>query len=66
MRSDLRKFYVVMAFAWIVAGISSGLTLGWNSGYWGMAQLMSQFCFVMAIFNHLARWYFARGEDEKK
>ena len=65
--TDLRKFYLIMAFGWIGAGTVSSLALGWDSGYWGMAKLMSGFSFVMAGFNHLARWYFARtlGEDIK-
>lgn len=65
--TDLRKFYIVMAFAWIGAGTVSSLVSGWNSGYWWMAKLMSGFSFVMAGFNHLAMWYFARnlGEDTK-
>ena len=61
MISDLRKFYVVMAFAWIATGTVSSFALGWDSGYWGLAQLMSLVSFVMAGFNHFALWYFARN-----
>ena len=65
--TDRRKGFLVMAFAWIGAGIVSSLALGWDSGYWGLAKLMSGFSFAMVGFNHLAMWYFARnlGDDIK-
>lgn len=63
--TDLRKFNIVMAFAWIAMGIVSGLALGWDGGYWGLAIAMSGVNVVMAAFNQLVLGYYVRGEDEK-
>ncbi len=60
--TDLRKFYLVMAFAWIVMGIATNLALGGDNGYWEVAKLMGGISFGAAGLNHLALRYFEREE----
>lgn len=66
---DLRRFYFVLAIAWIAAGSISSLVLG-DSAYWEMAKLFSLVCFAMVGFNHLALGYLSRanklGDENKK